>query len=127
MTLDDLRAKAEAAKAWRPDVHEAYSTSSEGFRCPIAREGDCDGHEVGKDEYGDAVVEQCSGCRPCNACLGAKRAVEDIADLIDKSLHYAGSQLGNDAASDAARRASYFCSEPNHVSEFRDAVKEMCR
>lgn len=69
-------------------------------------------------------------CGLCDACHGAQRAVEDIEALIDRVLDFPPPQnsvcadLMVELASDAARISSYFCSEPNPVSEFRDAVKE---
>lgn len=118
MTIDDLRAKAEAAKAWRPDLPT------------------CDPSWSARN---NAVA---LACGLCELCLGAERAVEDIAAEIDEAVeNWEAREDGGSFASDmgavedacaaigcadrAARIASYFCSEPNDVSRFRDAVKEM--
>lgn len=116
MTLDELKALAEKAKAWR------FKASASCGSIEVC-EGDSDycGH-------GD-----------CGACLGAQRAVDDIAERItnavsrarlyqrSNAIHAAYDYALCTSASKAARIASYFCSEPNPVSEFRDAVKEFCR
>ncbi len=114
-TIDDVRAAAEKAKAFdlRSKVCHRVWRYGLSHICALAR------------------VEQ------CDACLGAKRAVEDIADHVDDAMR---SAKNNDIHSDmhwqvaavnsaerAARISSYFASEPNPVSEFRDAVKEMCK
>lgn len=129
MNIDTLRAKAEAAKAWMPVsacVNAVLEVGS--FRC-----------SEGKDIY-DAEDDDGTFCSVpvpvsewCPACLGAQRAVEDIASIIGRVLNFpppANSvcvDLMVELASDAARISSYFCSEPNPVSEFRDAVKEECK
>ena len=109
MTLDEPRSKAEAAKAWTPLG--------------------CQGDWMGDPEVATKTVD----CNVCDRCLGAQRAVEDIATEVDAAL--AGCRAPDprhrtDAlhrADRAARIASYFASEPNPVSEFRDAVKEACK
>ncbi len=98
MTIDDVRAAAEKAKAWRPDV--------------------C------RDWHGSH-----SPCDDSAACEGAQRAVEDIANHVNEAVRYCciGDMKlykGQNEAAYAARIASYFCSEPNPVSEFRDAVRK---
>ena len=122
MTLDELKALAEKAKAWRPYHH-----------CDAPR-------AVGTVPADVKTVD----CGTCDSCLGAQRAVEDIAGEVDESVENCearddGGSLASDigavedscaalgCAERAARIASYFCSEPNPVSEFRDAVKEFCR
>ena len=110
MNLDDLRAKAEAAKAWRP--------------CCVCQDG---GPEP----------KSHSPCNCPDLCLGAQRAVEDIAEHVDDAMR----SLKNNAvrpdrpwreaavrsSERAASIASYFAAEPNPVSIFSDAVKEACK
>lgn len=112
MNIDTLRAKAEAAKAW-------VST----LACDSMSHGGPDG---------------------CACCDGAWLAMEDIAREVDEAVENSesrddGGSLASDmgavedacaaigCAERAARIASYFAAEPNPVSIFRDAVKEMCK
>lgn len=97
MNIDTLRAKAEAAKAWRPRV-------------------------MAPDSDGAVMLTE--------EVRGAQRAVEDIARRVDHASSgdaLIGWWVRVEHANSAARIASYFCSEPNPVSEFRDAVKEECK
>lgn len=134
VNLDTLRAKAEAAKAWRPVsacVNAVLEVGS--FRC-----------SEGKDIY-DAEDDDGTFCSVpvpvsewCSACLGAQRAAEDIERHVNEAMNrkrrsdkVAGTNAGLKSlqmalheARVAARIASYFAAEPNPVSEFRDAVKE---
>lgn len=106
-TIDDVRSAAEKAKAWRPDRRRF---------CPKSSSVYMDGWGCG-----------------CDACLGAKRAVEDIAEHVDDAMRSAKNNyihrdmhwqvVAVNSADRAARIASYFASEPNPVSEFRDAVR----
>lgn len=132
MNLDTLRSKAEAAKAWRPVsacVNAVLEVGS--FRC-----------SEGKDIY-DAEDDDGTFCHLpvpvsewCPACLGAQRAVEDIAEHVDDAMRGAKNnsvwperswrESSFSSSERAARIASYFCSEPNPVSIFRDEVKEAC-
>lgn len=110
---DDLRAKAEAAKAWTPLG--------------------CQGDWMGDPEVATKTVD----CNVCDRCLGAQRAVEDIAEHVDDAMRNAKNnsvrpdrpwrEAAVRSSDRAARIASYFCSEPNPVSIFRDAVKEACK
>lgn len=124
LTIDDIRKLAEDAKAWRPCVG-----------CYVEYIGD-----------GEHILKYSCGRADCDACLGAKRAVDDIGTFIAQALHWCGwfaapntrnvdaatwqdnqkhsATLSVDRADGAARIASYFTSEPNPVSIFRDAVKE---
>lgn len=128
MTIDELRAQAEKAKAWRPVsacVNAVLEVGS--FRCS-------EGKNIYDAEDDDGTF--CSVPVPlsewCPACLGAQRAVEDIAEHVDTAVEFANKRNRGDTyhahavnhAVSAAIIASYFCSEPNPVSEFRDAVKE---
>lgn len=108
MTSSDQRAKAEAAKAWRPYHH-----------CDAPR-------AVGTVPADVQIVD----CGTCHACLGAQRAAEDIAEWITDAYSCARLYQRSNAissANKASRIASYFASEPNPVSIFRDAVKEACK
>jgi hypothetical protein len=114
-TLDELRAKAEAAKAWMPDRRRF---------CPKASSAYMGGHGCG-----------------CPACLGAKRAAEDVATLVTEAmsyvttipinpLHDGDTRLTKAAAAEyesdgAARIESYF-GAPGRVAAFAAAVREFC-
>ncbi len=114
MTIDDVRAAAEKAKAFR------FKASA-----------DCGSIDVCEGDSNTC-------CRSdCGACLGAQRAVEDIADriraaidelvavFVDSPHPMKWDHTGIIAHAEAAARiASYFASEPNPVSEFRDAVRK---
>lgn len=105
MTIDDVRAAAEKARAWRPKVCERVFDQTNGEMAP---------------------------CHGCDSCLGAKRAVEDISEMVDDAVRNAMNYAVHPDRSwslaailDASRAssiASYFASEPNQVSESRDAV-----
>lgn len=100
-TIDDVRAAAEKAKAWRPKA-------------------------IGDDPNATVVLSE--------EYFGAMRAVDDIAEHVDNAVR----NLRNNAvqpdrpwreaatasADRAARISSYFASEPNPVSEFRDKVRK---
>jgi len=112
MTIDDVRAAAEKAKAFDPN---------DPYLCTRAR-------------CSKSAMLVLKADKLCDKCLGAKRVVEDIAEHVDDAVR----NLRNNAvqpdrswreaatasADRAARIASYFASEPNPVSEFRDAVRK---
>ncbi len=116
MTLDDLKALAEKAKAWRPERE-----------CGGVEELSC-----GIDAAGRGVIR-------CDHCLGAQRACDDIASNVnaahqiardcDPPLHPEGNpaRLIRELTNDMERVASYFGSESNPVAEFAKAVREYCK
>lgn len=106
MTLPELRALAEKAKAWFPVIHceNRYSVSQ-------------------------------SSCDTCDPCLGAKRAAEDVARLIDCVLVDVSGFIKNRDAddrhasiwySDAAARIESYFGAPGVVAAFAAAKREFC-
>lgn len=93
-TIDDVRVAAEKAWNWMPALA-------------------CDGQSHG-------------GTEGCACCEGARRAMDDIAAWVgDASACSRLRQMSNaiHSAEKASTIASYFASEPNPVSEFRDKVR----
>jgi hypothetical protein len=113
VTIDDLKALAKKAKAWRPTPHEAFSGG-----VPMA-------HENGID------------ASTCDRCLGAVWAADDIEDEVDFSM--AGvitysvepgprsRHMGLDGARDARHIAAYFGPRDNPVEEFASGVEAFLR
>jgi hypothetical protein len=120
VTLDELNALAEAARAWRPE--------------PRCRDLDSDLYD--KD------------CGACPACLGAARAVARIGpfnvgwamkyvelylfrlELKDKPTDaepYANRCAANRFADEAAMIAGFFGPEDTPVHAFKAAVKEFLK
>lgn len=110
-TLDELRAKAERAKRWVP-----------AHRCLVDVACEC------------CICVGTTVC-PCDACLGAKRAAEDVAQKVDwcmniiesgaQSSSQSASTESRAASSNAARIESYF-GAPGPVSDFARAVEAYC-
>jgi len=118
MTIDDLKALAEKAKAWRPYHWCSYG----GF--PTS----------------DVCGNQTTKRDPCSRCGGVQRACEDISETVDFAMTGAHNydrltdpedwksaiSLAVGEARDAARIAGFFGPEDTPVHVFRDAVKEFC-